>query len=167
VTAWQVLALRSAQNCGLDVPDSAVKDALDYIRRSYHKVHKGFAYRPGGAPSVAMKSAGVVCMLALGATEDPKDREMVEQSASYLLTFDPTRGGHYFYQSYYIASAANMTGAEHRRAVLPKMEAALLNLQMPTGEFRKHSGHDGGVYSTAFSVICLCVRYQYLPIYQE
>ena len=30
----------------------------------------------------------------------------------------------------------------------------------------EHEG-TGGVYSTAFSVICLCVHYQYLPIYQE
>ena len=60
-----------------------------------------------------------------------------------------------------------MMGKEHREAILPKLEKFLLSLQMPSGEFRNHGGAQGGVYSTAFSVICLCVGYQYLPIYQE
>jgi len=167
VTAWQILALRSAQNCQLEVPDKAIRDATDYLRRSYHKSSKGFAYSPGGGPSVAMKSAGVVCMLALGANKTQADKEMINGSASYLLTLNPTSGGHFYYQSYYVATAANMVGKEHREVLLPKLEKFLLGLQMPTGEFRKHQGAQGGVYSTAFSVICLCVGYQYLPIYQE
>ena len=45
--------------------------------------------------------------------------------------------------------------------------AFIVSLQNPNGEFQKHQGHSGGVYSTAFAVICLAVRDQYLPIYQE
>ncbi|NQT91300.1 MAG: terpene cyclase/mutase family protein [Lentisphaerae bacterium] len=167
VTAWQILALRSAQNCQLEVPQKAIDDATDYLRRSYHVGGKGFAYTPGGGPSVAMKSAGVVCMLALGANKTDADKSMIRGSAEYLLTMNPTSGGSFFYQSYYVATAANMMGKKHREAILPKLEKFLLTLQSPSGEFRNHGGAQGGVYSTAFSVICLCVGYQYLPIYQE
>ena len=166
-TSWQILALRSAQNCQLAVPDKAIDDALNYVRRTYHAGSKGFAYQPGSGPSVAMKSAGVVCMNALGANKEQKDLAMLKGSANYLLTLDPANGGNFYYQSYYLATAANMMGPEYREVFLPKMEKVLIGLQMPSGEFRKHTGNAAGVYSTAFGVICLCVNYQYLPIYQE
>jgi prenyltransferase beta subunit len=114
-----------------------------------------------------MRSAGVVGMLALGANKTDKDRYMVENSGSYLLTLDPKKGGHFWYQSYYLATAANMLGDTHRQTLLPKLEEFIVSLQSPNGEFKKHQGYAGGVYSTAFAVICLAVRDQYLPIYQE
>jgi hypothetical protein len=167
VTAWQVLALRAAQNCRLEVPEQVVRDAQDYVRRTFNPASKGFAYQPGLGPSIPMLSAGTVCLLALGGSENDADMSMINASAEHLKSVDPGQGAYFYYQSYYVATAANMLGGEHRDIVLPKLERILLNLQMPTGEFRKHSGQEGGVYSTAFSVICLCVGYQYLPIYQE
>jgi len=168
VTAWQVLALRAAQNCRLRVPAHAVTDAMNYVRRTYHAGSKGFTYQAGSSSaSAAMRSAGTVCMLALGSTHEGKDAEMLNGSAAFLLTAKPGTGRYFYYQSYYLATAANMMGKRQRSFLLPKMEKALLNLQMPSGEFRKHTGAHGGVYSTAFGVICLSVRYQYLPIYQE
>jgi hypothetical protein len=109
----------------------------------------------------------VVCMAVLGANQSDRDKEMLETSAKFLLTFEPGEGNHFYYQSYYVATAANMMGEKHREALLPKMEKVMLSLQQPTGEFKKHTDGEGGVYSTAFGVICLCVGYQYLPIYQE
>jgi hypothetical protein len=167
VAAWQVLALRAAQNCQLEIPEKTIADAIAYIRRTYTPSQKGFAYQPGNAPTPAMRSAGVVCMSALGLTENEKDRQMIESSIKPLLTLDLKSGGNFYYQTYYVATAANMAGDDYRDSLLPKIESILMDLQLPTGEFRKHSGHDGGVYATAFSVISLCVRYQFLPIYQE
>ena len=168
VTAWQVLALRAAQNCRLRVPEQAVADAMAYVRRTYHGHSKAFTYQAGSSSaSAAMRSAGVVCMLALGADREGKDAALLNSSASFLLTAKPDTGKYFYYQSYYVATAANMMGAKHRDVLLPKLEKVLLTLQMPSGEFRKHQGAQGGVYSTAFGVICLGVRYQYLPIYQE
>lgn len=166
VAVWQVLALRSSQNCQIEIPDETVQDSLTYVRAVFDKRQKGFSYQ-GGSPSVAMKSAGVVGMLALGANKTDKDRFMVENSASYLLTQDPKQGGHFWYQSYYLATAANMMGEKHRSVLLPKLEEFIVSLQKPNGEFQKHKGHAGEVYSTAFALICLAVRDQYLPIYQE
>ncbi|MDI6774348.1 MAG: terpene cyclase/mutase family protein [Verrucomicrobiota bacterium] len=167
-TAWQILALRSAQNCKLDVPKQAIEDALSYLRNSYAQ-ERGFAYKNRLYESPATKSAGVVCMLALGANRSDRDKEMIETSAKFLLTFDfPEGGEHFYYNSYYEATAANMMGEKHRDALLPKMERTLMELQLPSGEFKRHRDREeGGVYSTAFGVICLCVGYQYLPIYQE
>jgi hypothetical protein len=165
VTAWQILALRAAQNCKLHVPEEAIEQAVAYVRRVYQP-GQGFSYQGGGA-SPAMRCAGAVCMKVLGADEDEEDRTRIETSAKILETVNMAGGSHYYYQTYYFATAANMMGDEYRNTLLPKLEKALLNLQDASGEFRKHSGHDGGVYSTAFATICLAVRYQFLPIYQE
>jgi hypothetical protein len=166
VAVWQALALRSAKNCQIEVPEDTIANALVYIRNTFDKKVKAFSYQ-GGNPSVAMRSAGVVGMLALGANQTDKDRYMVENSGNYLLKQDPKKGGHFWYQSYYLATASNMMGDTHREAMLPKLEEFIVSLQNPNGEFQKHQGHSGGVYSTAFAVICLAVRDQYLPIYQE
>ena len=167
VSVWQVLSLRSAKNCGIDIPQKAIDDAIDYIRQCYHKGHKGFAYQPGKHPNSAMKCAGIVSLLAMGSEKDDKDLEKIKESAKILKTLRPDRGNHFYYNSYYYATAANMLGMEYRTEFLPKMNKTLLRLQKNNGEFHKHSGHQGGVYSTSFAIICLAVKYQFLPIYQE
>lgn len=177
VTVWQILALRSAQNCQLDVPQESIDLALDYVRRTYDQGKKGFAYEAkGGNASAAMKTAGCVALLSLGANEDEADKAMMRASADFLRTHDPKGGSHYWYTCYYLATAANMLAdfieiPEGQKPwpslFLTRLENTLVKMQQGNGEFPKHSGHSGGVYSTAFGVICLCVHYQYLPIYQE
>jgi prenyltransferase beta subunit len=168
VTVWQILALRSAQNCQLDVPDKAIELAVDYVRRTYSAAQQGFSYQaPGNNASPGMRAAGVVALQALGARHEESDKKLMEQSASFLKTFDPSRASHYYYTAYYLATASNMMSDELRETFLPRLEKSLMKLQKENGEFHKHSGHQGGVYSTAFGIICLCVHYQYLPIYQE
>lgn len=167
VSVWQVLSLRSAKNCGIKVPQQAIDDAIEYIRKCYNKKRGGFAYMPKKNPSSAMKCAGIVSLLAMGSEKNEKDMEKIKKSAIILKTLRPNNGSHFYYNSYYFATAANMLGPEYRKIFLPKMEKVLLKLQKPSGEFKKHKGHLPGVYATSFAVICLAVRYQYLPIYQE
>ncbi|MEM7395164.1 MAG: prenyltransferase/squalene oxidase repeat-containing protein, partial [Verrucomicrobiota bacterium] len=168
VAVWQMLALRSAQNCQLEVPDESIEIAKKYVRRTFNPGQKGFSYQSNkNNASPAMRTAGVVALLALGSKHDDRDQKLMKESMAFLEKHDPGRASHFYYTSYYLATAANMFGPELRKEFLPRLEKALIKLQRDNGEFTKHSGHQGGVYATAFSVICLCVHYQYLPIYQE
>ncbi len=168
VTVWLVLALRSAQNAQLEVPDEVIERALTYVRNTWEPGKKSYSYQPRNNQSVSMRCAGVVCMLALGDNHTEELRKRHERSMEFLAEFDPKRNSkHFYYQSYYVATAANMIGETQREDLLPRMEEALLSLQEKNGSFKKHGGHDGGVYSTAFALLTLSVRYQYLPIYQE
>ncbi len=166
VSAWQILALRAAQNCKLDVPAQVMTDATAYVRRMYNPRDKAFSYN-GSKATASMRSAGVVCMLALGANETDADKIMIRNSAGYLLSFNPAAGNYYYYQSYYVGSAANMMGGKYREQVLPRLEKSLLKLQQKDGQFKKHQGAAGGTYATAFSLISLSIRNQFLPVYQE
>src|SRR5437773_2494681 len=59
VTIMQVMALRSAKNAGLHVPDTTLKKAIAYIHACQSKASGGFAYQPGGPPGFARTAAGV------------------------------------------------------------------------------------------------------------
>lgn len=168
VTVWLVLALRSSQTAQLEVPQEVIDHAITYVRNTWEQGKKSYSYQPRNNQSVSMRTAGVVCMLALGDNQTDDLRKRHEQSMEFLADFDPKNAGkHFFYQSYYVATAANMISEERREEMLPRMEKTLLSLQREDGSFEKYRGHDGGVYSTAFSLLTLAVRYQVLPIYQE
>lgn len=168
VTAWFVLTLRASQNAQLPVPEEVMSRAFTYVDRTWHEGQQSYSYQPGNNQSVSMRTAGVVAMLAMGHHhDDPELRRRHERSMEFLDDFDPLSGRYFYYQSYYVATAANMIGDAQRVAFLPRMEQALLSLQNEDGSFRQHRGHAGGVYSTAFALLTLSIRYQYLPIYQE
>src|SRR5207302_4098957 len=49
VTIMQVMALRSAKNGGMHVPDDTLKKAIDYIEFCYDPRSGGFQYQPNSA----------------------------------------------------------------------------------------------------------------------
>lgn len=168
VTVWQILALQSAQSCGIEVPDHVVSNALAYVRTCYggRQKRKGFCYQAKkNSPSTAMRCAGVVCMLAAAESVGEAEMDMIAESARFLPDVDVEKGKHYYYMAYCIAAAAIMMGEEYSDKVLTKLEDFLIDLQQENGEFKKHSGHSGDVYSTAFATICLSMGYAYVPIY--
>ena len=169
VTVWQLLALRAADNCGMEVPHEAITNAVNYVRGVYSEDRGGFTYqRNHSNHRPAMRSAGIVSLASMGEEEASRDREKMLRAAEFMRDFDPdSMRQHFFYAAYYVATAANMLGEEHRELVLPPLEEFLVSLQKDDGSFQNHHGYDGDVYSTAFSVITLAIRYQYLPIYQE
>ncbi|MFM8399470.1 MAG: hypothetical protein ACKOAH_16725, partial [Pirellula sp.] len=82
VSIWQLMALRSAKNDGLDVASATIDDAVGYLRRSFTSPldtqgnpkdsKAGFSYEPnGGGPSFTMTSAGLLAMQVCGQYESP------------------------------------------------------------------------------------------------
>ena len=51
-TGWQLMSLRAAKNCGCDVPVSAIREAVGYIRICESR-GGGFGYQAYGSPNVA------------------------------------------------------------------------------------------------------------------
>ena len=71
VSVWQLMALRSAKNDGLNVPSEAIADAINYLKRSYSsrldtqgmplENKAGFCYLPEARnPSFTMDFSGIV-----------------------------------------------------------------------------------------------------------
>jgi len=177
VSAWQVMALRSANNAGISVPQHAINGAAVYLRRSYFssrdnlgrptKSISGFGYQPGGAPNFAMTSAGLLALQVIGAYRLPE----VEGAGKWLLQKKVTyQDSYFFYGGYYYCQAMKKLGGEYATTARQTMEAILLQEQVADGSWIGGNGKErnlGRVYSTALGVLCLSVKYGYLPIYQD
>jgi len=178
VSIWQLMALRSAKNDGLDVAASTIDDAIGYLKRSFTSPidsqgnpkdsKSGFSYEPnGGGPSFTMTSAGLLAMQVCGQYESP----LVSGSADWLLEHPPKWNERFIlYGLYYFAQGMHQRGGSHAERAASIVSELLLNKQKENGSWESSSGEEqnaGSVYCTALAVLSLSVKYHYLPIYQR
>lgn len=178
VTIWQLMALRSAKNDGLQVPSAAIRDAVEYLKRSYastidsngmpDKRASGFCYTPTGrSPTYTMTSAGLLAMQVCGEYESP----LVAGAAAWLLEHPPKWKEHFFfYGTYYYAQGMYQRGGDYAETAQRLVQEILLDKQQNDGSWQAESGQENGVgkvYSTSLAVLSLSVKYHYLPIYQR
>ncbi len=175
VTVWQVMALRSAKNAGIPVPADAIKEAADYIRRSYGHARRGssgttpspFAYQPGGRAQYSTAAAGLLALQVCGYYDDPT----VKGAAEWLFRQQPRWGTSWlFYGTYYYAQGMYQRGGKYAQRASRVVRDLLLPHQQPDGSWQAPSGQErtaGRVYATALAVLSLSVKYHYLPIYQR
>jgi hypothetical protein len=177
-TVWQLMALRSAKNDGLEVPAAAIHEAVEYLRRSYastldrngmpDKRASGFCYTPGqNSPSYTMTAAGLLAMQVCGEYESP----LVAGAADWLLAHPPKwKERFFFYGTYYYAQGMYQRGGEHAETARTLVENVLLEKQAGDGSWLAEEGSESGVgrvYATSMAVLSLSVKYHYLPIYQK
>jgi len=175
-TIWQLMSLRSAKNAGMDIPSSAIEDAIGYLRRSYYSrldskgepVNKksGFAYQPGGGPQYTTTAAGLLAMQVCGEYESP----FVKGAADWLLDNEPNTSQKFFlYGTYYYSQAMYQRGGDHAKIARKKVEEIMLKLQRGDGSWHGSGSENsaGQVYSTSMAILALAVKYHYLPIYQR
>lgn len=177
-SVWQLMALRSASNDGLDVPASAIADAVEYLKRSYAspldqnglptRKASGFCYEPNqNNPTFTMTAAGLLAMQVCGEYESP----LVAGAADWLLAHPPQWKERFcFYGTYYYAQSMYQRGGEHSDTARKLVQEMLLPKQGADGSWIADNGDEkghGAVYSTAMSVLSLSVKYHYLPIYQK
>jgi hypothetical protein len=178
VSVWQLMALRSAKNDGLDVPAEAIEQAVEYLKRSYTARldsrgqpiggPAGFSYIPDqNNPTYTMTAAGLLAMQVCGEYESP----LVAGAADWLLAHPPQWNERFFfYGTYYYAQGMYQRGGEHAAAADRMVRQLLIDRQQPDGSWNAPSGEEGGagkIYSTSLAVLSLSVKYHYLPIYQR
>lgn len=178
VSVWQVMALRSAKNDGLQVPGSAIRDAVEYLKRSYaspldenglpDKKASGFNYEPHqNNPTFTMTAAGLLAMQVCGEYESP----LVAGAADWLLEHPPKWNERFCsYGTYYYAQGMYQRGGEHAQTAQRLVQEMLLSKQAANGSWLAENGSEqghGAVYATSMAVLSLSVKYHYLPIYQK
>jgi len=173
VTVWQVMALRSARNAGLEIPSSAVEEAAAYIRGCYGKRGRAgagpFAYQPGGRAEYSTASAGLLSLQVCGFYDDPT----VKGAADWLLRLDPGamwRRSWFFYGTYYYAQGMYQRGGKYAEKARRGVREVLLKNQGKDGSWLAAQGQErsaGKIYGTSLGILSLSVKYHYLPIYQR
>jgi len=177
-TVWQLMALRSAKNDGLEVPAAAIHQAVEYLGRSYastldrngmpDKRASGFCYTPEqNSPTYTMTAAGLLAMQVCGEYESP----LVAGAADWLLEHPPKwKERFFFYGTYYYAQGMYQRGGEHAKTARTLVQDVLLEKQAGDGSWLAEEGSESGVgrvYATSMAVLSLSVKYHYLPIYQK
>lgn len=178
VSVWQLMALRSAKNDGLDVPGEAIDQAVTYLRNSYaspmsrdgiprDKV-SGFSYTPGTHhPTFTMTAAGLLAMQVCGHYDSP----LVTGAAEWLLQHPPKQHERFFfYGVYYFAQGMHQAGGKYAEQADKMVPDLLLENQRSDGAWLARGGEErnvGTAYATSLAILSLSVRYHYLPIYQR
>jgi hypothetical protein len=178
VSVWQLMALRSAKNDGLQVPATAIEQAVSYLERSYTsrmdsqgkpiEATAGFSYLPGNnSPTFAMTAAGLLAMQVCGQYESPQ----VLGASQWLIEHPPKWDDRFFfYGAYYYAQGMHQRGGKHAETADDLIRNLLLDKKQPDGSWSAPNGEEAGagkVYSTSMAILSLSVKYHYLPIYQR
>lgn len=166
VTVMQIVALNSAKEAGVLVPDDVLKKATNYVLKCRDK-SGGFNYMPGRSdPGFARTAAGVMSLQMAG----QGDSDAVKQGIDYLLRYGDKKFNevkHYHYGHYYAIQCMYQNGDATYEAWYPKIRDALLRTQGQDGGWPGGQSGTTAAYSTSMSVLILGVPYRFLPIYQR
>ncbi len=160
ITVCQIMGLRGARDCGIDVPDDVRTKCIDYVKKSQNK-NGSFRYTlRGGHTTFAMTAAGVTSLYSAGIYEG----EQVETALKYLAKFKPgSTGSHFFYSNYYAVQAMWHAGGEYWNNWFPDIRDYLAKKQLADGSWQ--SDHAGNEYGTAMACIILQMPLNYLPVF--
>lgn len=166
VSGWQALALRGAQQAHVPIDEAALARAAAFAWRCFDRETAHFRYRPGDVrPARAMRASGLTLVTLLQPSRTGEQAGWHARASAHLAEAIPQHGRHYYYELFCVAQATAVV--DPRQNALPQLRSVLLGLQEKSGAFAKHSGHDGGVYATAFAVLALSADYRLLPVFHS
>lgn len=161
VTVMQIMALASAKEAGIMVPDTTLEKAVSYVLSCREKSSGGFGYQPGGGAGWERSAAGIMSLMMSG----QRDNEAVKPGLDYLLAQPGSifsGGGQYFYGHYYAVQSMYQAGDRYYQDWYPRIRDALLKKQAPDGHW-----DDDQKIGTQIAILILGVPYRFLPIYQR
>ncbi len=176
VTGWQILALKSAQIAGIQVPEQTIKWTENWLDQVRHGAEGGlYSYKPRHAVTPVMTAEGAFCQLFMA--ENKRNRGQAESTAyimQNLPAWDPKNRKVHLYYWYYATLALYLSGAQEFDAWNASLTKALLEGRRKSGPAAGswdpvgHLGARGGrIYSTAAGALCLEVYYRFLPLYKQ
>jgi len=167
VSGWCILALRAAQNAGIEVPKDSADRAAAFVLKCWRPEGKGFAYQPGGEVSLTMTAAALLDLQLL----DRPARDEAARAGEYLESHAVTDKTEYpYYARYYVTQAAFQHGGKLWPKMWEQTQAQMLQKQeKEAGAWPRSrtSKEPGQTYATAMSVLTLSVPLQLLPTYQR
>jgi hypothetical protein len=169
---WQLMALKSAELAGIEIPARVHDGAVRYLKIVSTGPQGGKAsYQPGPPrPTTAMTAEALVCRQFLGMA---RDNPASNEAGDYLMQDLPTPQRINLYYWYYGTLGTFQLQGHHWQRWNQAMQTTLVSRQRNDGSLAgswdpdcQWGGYGGRVYSTAVAALCLEVYYRYLPIYR-
>jgi len=176
VSGWQLMALKSGEMSGLNVPKTAYVGVGKWLDSVQSKSSPGqFSYHPSQDASLAMTAEGLLMRQYLGTRRN--DPQLIA-GANYLRTRLPDFGQRDSYYWYYATQVMFHMQGEHWSDWNASLRDTLVSAQTkdgpnsgswdpagPTPE--KWAGGGGRHYVTCLDLLMLEVYYRHLPLYLE
>jgi len=173
VTVMVFIALASARQAGIVVPNETIAKVVKYFESATSQKTGGFNYIPTGTKnndSIACTGGGAYAAQLAGA----RGSEMVLSALRFLKERSPGiiegNFGHYYYGHYYAAQAMVQAGDDYYSEWYPQIRDALIKKQGADGAWggaKTESGKRGASYETPMAIIILAIPHRYIPIYQR
>ncbi len=165
MTVMQLVALNSARESGIAVPETTIEQATKYVLSCQDETSGGFKYMPNsGEPGFARTAAGVMSLIMCG----QREHKATQRGLAFLKAYPSQKFDKNFprfhYSHYYAVQAMYQSGEADFQAWYPEIAATILSKQQPDGSW---PGEHGQAYGTGLSILILGVPYRYLPIYQR
>lgn len=172
VTTWAVMALKSAQMAGIEIPSGTIAKLDLFLDSISHDEKAQYSYQPGKEPIPSTTAMGLSAKVFTGT---PRKEEFLQRGIRLMSDWgcDPTD----LYYDYYGTLLLRHYGGPHWESWNEEMRDYLILTQETNGrdagswfftEPEKTNNQIGGrLYTTALAVMILEVYYRYLPIYQE
>ncbi len=195
LVVMQAKALRSAVDCGLDVPPEVIQLAIQRVRQHYTpkgcsrdadekeqaKYPGQFTYNKGGGnASVAMAAAGVVCLQEFAQYDDwriEKNMDFICAAIKEKCNTNSSATPFDAYTLYYVGQALYQVGGKRWQEHYPLLRDCLVACQVNSpsdsandGKWAANGrvgGKPGDLYMTSASCFVLAMPNRYLPILQE
>ena len=191
VTGWMMMALKSGQLSGLEVPDETYQGIQRWLGISQVPQQPDrYRYNPyapdtpsqrhGRTATPTMTSVGMLMRMYSGWR---RDNEAMKSAADYLLQFPPQIGTikspqRDTYYWYYATQVMFHMGGEYWDRWNRALNPILINSQVkegvnagswePMGAIPdRWAAHAGRLYVTTMNLLNLEVYYRHLPIYEE
>ncbi len=168
---WQLMALKSAELAGIEVPNEARNGMVRFLKSVGHGKHGGLAsYRAGELPNRVMTAEALFCRQLLGMT---RDNPASNEAGDYIIQELPGEQINLYYWYYATLSTYQLQG-KYWENWNQSLQQVLLTRQSTSDEQLGSwdpdciwGGYGGRVYSTALATLCLEVYYRFLPLYVQ
>lgn len=165
---WQIMALKSAERAGVDVPSETWNRTRRFLQSVSSTRLSGLAsYRPGSGPSRTMTAEALYCRRLIRADNDSRAQA---GAVAYVLEELPGEGKPNLYYWYYATLSLFQSQGPEWAKWNDALTKTLLEGQQTAGDLAGSwspdtmwGGYGGRVYSTAMGAMCLEVYYRYLP----
>lgn len=176
VSGWQLMAMKSGEMAGLDVPKSAYAGVAKWLDGVEDDESPGrFSYHPTMEVTDSMTAEGLLMRQYLGAGRDDGN---LQAGASYLKSRLPRRDARDVYYWYYATQVMFHLQGDHWDEWNNGLRDVLVESQEKAGSTRgswdamiptrdKWGPSGGRHYVTCLNVLMLEVYYRHLPLYIE
>jgi hypothetical protein len=169
ISGWQIMAIKSAQMAGLDVPSVAVVRAKAFLN-SCANADEGYGYIAGQPSTPRMTAVALLCREYME-NWGPAHPRLIKSITNHLKTNPPDRQDVYYY--YYATQVMHHFGGDAWRDWNDKMRESLIQKQDQDGANAGSWSAAGDPYGraggrlmmTSLNLLTLEVYYRYLPLY--